>query len=134
MAHLARQNAEESVDEAVAVIQRDYYKEVNQYADDFIERIKEGEWDNRDDFIDSFNQEIDGAARVIYTWQAQLGLLVSENDDAGIESLGPDGFDWSSGIPWSALMYFAFEADIYEAMDRKDFDVNDDELFEPDDE
>lgn len=122
------------VDDAISVLYRDYYGDVNQYADDFIERIQAGEWDDRDDFMDSMHEEIDGAARVIYTAQAQRGLLVSENADAGIDSLGPEGFDWSSGIPYSALMYFAFEQDIYEAMERKDFDINDDEIFEQDDE
>lgn len=122
-----------SVDEAISAIKRDYYQDVNNRADYFIERIKEGEWDDRDDFIESFDQEIDGDSRVIYTYKARLGLLVSDNEDAGIESLGVDGFDWSNGTPYSALMYFAFQQDINEAMDRKGFDINDYELFEEED-
>lgn len=121
------------VDNAIQVIKADYYKDVASHADDFIERIRSGEWDDRDDFFDSFDEEIDGAARVIYTWNAKLGLLVSDNEDAGIEELGVDSFDWSSGTPYSALMLYAFRQDIIEAMDRKGFDVNDDELFEAED-
>lgn len=121
---------EQQEQDAINVLYRAYYSEVNAWADEFIGRIKEGEWDSRDDFIDSMDEEIDGARRVIITYQAQKGLLVSENDDIGIEDLGVDGFDWSGGIPWSQLMYFAFRQDIIDAMDRKDFDINDDELFE----
>jgi len=120
-----------SVDEAVAVLQRDYLKEVNEYAKDFDDRIAEGEWDDRDSFIQSMDEEIDGAQRVIYTYRARLGLLASDNEDAGIDEMGVDGFDWSAGTPYSALMYFAFRQDIMEHMDS---DIDDDETFEEADE
>lgn len=120
----------ESVEKAVAVLQRDYQKEVNEYAKEFDDRIAAGEWDDRDDFLESFDQEIDGSQRVIYTWRARLGLLASDNEDVGIDELGVEGFDWSSGTPYSALMYFAFRRDILEAMES---DVDDDDTFEEDD-
>ena len=117
----------DKTDKAVAVLTRDYLAEVNRYAKDYIEEIKKGEYDDRDDFLERLDEDIDGAQRVIYTWRARLGLLVSDNHDIGIDELGAEGFDWSQGIPYSALMYFAFRADIVEAMGRFDFDVNDDD-------
>lgn len=119
------------VNDALTVIRKTYYDEVRTWASDFDKRIAEGEWEDREDFIEAFDQEIDGSQRVIYTFQARLGLLASDNEDAGIEELGPESFDWSAGIPYSQLMFFAFRQDIIDAMES---DIDDDETFEDDDE
>ncbi len=122
-----------TIDQAMGAIQRDYYKDVNNQADDFIERIKAGEFDDREHFFDTLNEDLDGAGRVIYTFKARLGLLASDNEDVGIDELGTEGFDWSGGIPYSALMFFAFRADVIERIEQRDIDLDDDDTFEWDD-
>ena len=129
-----RRNNDISQDEAISALTREYYSEVNRWADDYAKEIEDGEFEDRDEFIERLEQDVDGAQRVIYTFRAQIGLLVSDNADAGIDELGVESFDWSGGIPWSGLMYWAFRADILEALDRNGIDPFDDETFEPEDE
>jgi len=94
---------ESEVTAATAVLYRDYYSDVTDYGDEFIKRIKEGEFSNSSDFHESMEQELDGCARVIYTWQARLGLLSSENADAYFDE-GLGDLDCSEGIKYEELM------------------------------
>lgn len=104
-----------TVDEAVSVIRRDYYQDVLGLARDLAERMKAGEID---DFGDALHETVDGCARVIYTFQAKLGLLVSDNEDAGEEELGeaPDTVE--------ARMFWAMCADIRERLEASDIDLS----------
>jgi hypothetical protein len=126
--HTGDEVTERDVNDAVGVIRRDYYNEVEQWAEEYKERIENGEFEDREAFIEQMDQEVDGAQRVILTWHARLGLLVSDNEDLGFE----EGVVELSGddIPYSQLMYFAFRQDIIEQMGRIDVDVDDDEAFE----
>ena len=124
------QPTESEVRDAVAVITRDYYGDVQNLGDDLIQRIKDGEIPDADSFHDALHEDVDGTQRVIYTWQARLGVLVSENWDAGLE----EGIIELSGdtIPWEQLMYAAMERDVVEYMDREGFDPSDDDTYESD--
>lgn len=119
-----------TVQKAINTIQRDYHKDVHSWGDDFIAEIKNGEYDDREAFLEAFDERIDSAARVIYTQQAMLAVVASSNDEAawdeGIE------LDWSEGIPWSQLAFFAFRRDILEYLLDQEIDVDDDETFESD--
>src|SRR5512147_1548862 len=105
-------------------MRREYYEDVNNLASSIKEAYERGEIADRDSLIDHIHETVDGCARVIYTASAQEALLVSCNDSAGIDNLGADGFDWSSGIPWSQLAYFAVEADVMDALRDDGLDVN----------
>ena len=105
-------------------LQREYYADIKSIAEGIKEEYDRGEIDDRDSLLENIHQTVDGCARVIYTGRAQEALLVSRNDNAGIDALGADGFDWSDGIPWSALAYFAVEADVIEELSDMGLDVN----------
>ncbi len=116
---------EEMISSGIAMVEREYREAVSSYARDIAEACWRGEIEDNDHLVDYINETCDGSEWVIYTFKARLVLLVSDNEDAGIEALGADGFDWSAGIPWSALAYFAFEMDVSEALDRVEgFDRN----------
>ncbi len=83
----------------------------------------------REWFLQSLNETIDAQGRVIYTFQAQLGLLVTEHSGAYVEEYGAEGIAEDGDINWSRLMYAAMERDVYEYLDREGYDVNDPESW-----
>lgn len=126
---------ESTVQDAVSVIRRDYYDDVKGVADNIMERLKE-EYESdvrgeqlREVLIESMHETIDAQGRVMYTFSAKLGLLVTENAGAYIEDYGPEGAVMEGDLNWSALMFAAMERDVYEELDRRGFDVNDPESF-----
>ncbi len=121
-----------SVQDALAVLKRDYYADVASCAADYAKEIDEGKFSDRDEFIEAIDEYVDGAARVIYTHQAMLGVMSSDNDEAIFDEGMEVEFDGS--IPWSQIMYFAYRRDILEELDRLGYDVDDDATFEGSDE
>jgi hypothetical protein len=121
------QTFEKAVQDATGAIYQDYYADVRYLGDDLVERARDGEFYTEEDLMEALEQSVDGSQRVIYTFQAKLGLLVSENADYGIEELGAESFDWSDGIPYSALMYYALRQDVTDYLDRE-YDLE--EVFE----
>lgn len=113
-----------TVDRAYGIIQRAYYDDVKGLASSIKEYYDRGEISDREHLIERIDETVDGCARVIYTRSAQEALFISRNDNAGIEALGADGFDWKDGIPWSGLAYFAVHADVIEALEEMGLDVN----------
>ena len=105
-------------------MRREYYADIEGIAKDIKDEYDRGQIDDREALMDYIHETVDGCDRVIYTHSAQECLLVSENDNAGIEALGADGFDWKDGIPWSQLAYFAVEADVFAELERMGLDVN----------
>ena len=127
-----RDDDEVSVDRAMDIIRQSYYNEVREWAEDYDKRIAKGEWSDREEFIEALEQDVDSAARVIYTFQARVGLLCSRNEDAYFEEFGDsEGVCTKDGIEYSKLMYFAFCADIFEHMES---DIDDDDTFAEDEE
>lgn len=101
---------EEDVKAAVDVIRREYYQEVRQYGDDLLEMVKSGEISDDQALTERLEQDVDSSARVIYTFQSKLGLLVSDNDEAYEQEFGeppPDD---------ARQMYAAMIADIRDYM------------------
>lgn len=126
---------ESTVQDAVSVIRRDYYDDVKGVADNIMERLKE-EYESdvrgeqlREVLIESMHETIDAQGRVMYTFQAKLGLLVTDNAGTYLEEYGAEGALLGDDINWSALMFAAMERDVYEELDRRGFDVNDPESF-----
>jgi DNA replication initiation complex subunit (GINS family) len=110
------QHPTETVDEAVSAIRRDYYSDVSSMAKDLAERMKAGEIE---DFEDALHEDCDGCARVIYTFQAKLGLLASDNEDAAEDSLGEHEAKLLSP---EQRMFFALEADIRQELNARGVD------------
>ena len=105
-----------------------YWDDVKGMAESLVDEIPNMD---RDEWLQHMNESIDGSSTVIYTHEAKKCLNETNNETAGIDSLGADGFDYTNGIPWSAFAYFAFEADVLEEIDRLGVDVNDDDTFGP---
>src|SRR5689334_17926019 len=120
---------EVTVDEATSAITKDYYEDVKDVGDDVIRAIKDGEITDSEGADDYLHDSIDGTQRVIYTWQARLGLLASENSDAYFEE-GMGELVCKDGIPYEQLMYYAMKADVHEYLDREGVDLNDDDTYE----
>jgi hypothetical protein len=115
-----------TVEEAKRVLRAEYYGDVRSTAEELIEACKSGEIADREALFDRIHEECDGSAWIIYTANAQQVLMFSDNDDAGIEELGADSFDWKNGIPWSQLAFYAMERDVFDMLDALGLDVNDD--------
>jgi hypothetical protein len=114
-----------SFNDAMGAIRKWYYSEVKEWADEFDKRIEKGEFDDREDFMERFDEETDSAGIIIYTQQAKGVLFASDNEDAYEEEFG----EAAPTVEAAALM--AFRRDIMEAMDS---DTNDDETFEAEEE
>lgn len=116
--------SERQVQDAVSVITRDYYADVRALGDDLIDRIQDGEIERMDDFGDELHETVDGAQRAIYTFQARLGLIASENHDAYFEE-GLGDLDCKESVPYEVLMFYALQKDVVEYMEREGFDPYD---------
>jgi len=96
---------EEDVNAAVSIIQRDYYQDVRDLGDSLKDEIKSGDIADAEQLEERINQDVDGSARVIYTFQAKLGMLVTDNDEAYEE------FDFENPTV-EQKMYCAMVADV----------------------
>lgn len=83
-----------------------YWDEVRSCAKDYLKRAEEGEFKSDEELRESFEQYVDGAQMIIYTWWARVVLVCSNNpeawEDVGIER--PEDATQAA--------YFAFMADI----------------------
>ncbi len=120
------QEQQNRIEDAQRVLREDYYRDVQAVAENLKQQIDDGDFDDREAFLDALHETIDGHRRVIITWQAMQGVIFSSQDaDLGIEEYGADAFDLSDGIPWSQLMYPIFERDVIETLETMGVDVND---------
>jgi hypothetical protein len=108
-----RAPTEQQVKDAVAVLTRDYYSDVEGVVNELESQIKDGTIRTREQADEWIHETVDGHQRVIYTWQAKMGLLVSENEDAMAEELGESDV---SPDP-SVRMYWAMKKDVEEAVE-----------------
>jgi len=118
----ANEVTEADVKAAESILTMDYYNDVRSVARGLAQSMKDGEVD---EFSDALHEAVDGTQRVIYTWQARCGLLVSDNADAYIEEFGEEGVVANGAIAWERLMFAAMEADVIKELDIRSVDVND---------
>ena len=140
---MSRQEKASAVNGAVSIIRQDYYEDVTGAAESIVEEAREqykkgegltGE-DLRESVLENIHETIDSQQRVIYTFQAQLGLLISDNSGAYVEEYGSEGATSEGDLNWSGLMFVAMEQDVMEKLSDMDFDVNDpEEYFEEEEE
>lgn len=109
-------------DAATRILSLDYDQDVLGVAADLARQMKEGEVD---DFHDALHQAVDGSARVVYTWQAKLAVILSENGDAYFEELGEEGACSKDGINWERIAFAAMERDVVQALEARSADPND---------
>lgn len=106
-----------TVDEALRVLRADYYSDIRGLALEARQAMAEGLINQhlgrgRElDLSDWLHEAIDGHHRVIYTLQAKIGLLCSDNEDAYQEEMG------EPAPSVEAQCYFAMRADVMEHLD-----------------
>ena len=120
------QTVQNRIEDAQRTLRTDYYEDVRSVADDLRQQIDDGDFEDREQFVDVLHETIDGHRRVIITWQAMLGVVFSSQDsNLAIEEFGADSIDFSECIPWSKLMFPIFERDVIEMLETLGVDVND---------
>jgi len=77
-----------SVDAALSVLNRDYFDDVRGIAEDCKRAVKDGEVSNDEELSDYLHQTVDGHERVIYTYQARIGLVCTDSVDAYEDETG----------------------------------------------
>lgn len=94
------------VDEALRVLNHDYWDDVRGIVDDLGRAIHDGEITDDESFYEYLDETTDGHQRVIYTHQARLGLCFTNNADAYEEEFGekPPSVE--------AQMLYALRADV----------------------
>jgi hypothetical protein len=108
-----------ALDLATRIIRADYGADVEGIGESIIDAIKVGEVTDSDSLHERIAYEVVGTQRVIYTYQAKLGLLASDNEDAYDEESGEEG-----GTPEQRI-YYAMCRDVREWL--KDLhDIGDD--------
>lgn len=120
---MARKDTDELINSGINELRKAYYGAIKDLAQDYKERINDGEFDDRESLLDDIHQSIDGWEWVIYTHKAKIVVLVSDNSEYSLD----EGLVELSGneIPWPQLAYGAIEADLYEQLDAEGVDVND---------
>lgn len=103
-----------TVDQAVQAIRADYYTDIADYVLEarkaMAEAFIKGE---AFDLHDWLHDACDGSARLIYTFQARLGLLASDHEDAMEDATGEAG-------TVEQRMYYAMQADIIDRLPADD--------------
>lgn len=94
-----------TVDQALSVIRRDHFDDVRGIAEEVTRAVKDGEVDE-DGFYDYIHEQCDNSQRVIYTFQAKLGMLCTNHDSAYQDELG------EPAATVEAAMYMALIADV----------------------
>ena len=113
---------DDDVKKAYDVMYAEYYQDVRETAKSFAKDLKSGDVD---EFSDALHELCDSDQRVIYTFKARVGLLVSDNEDAYMEQTGEPPPVEGDTINYSAMMFYALQQDIIECLERNGVDVND---------
>jgi hypothetical protein len=114
-------------DRAINLLRAAYYGEIRDLAREVRGLVNEGELKDSEDVDTWIHETLDGHQFVIYTAQAQEVLFISSNDGYGAE----EGLvNFSNGIPWEQLAYWAMRQDLLEQLDALEVDVNNPEKNE----
>jgi len=110
------------VAKASSVLQKDYWDDVRYLAECIQYEVKDGEITSMEQLQDRLHEDCDSAQRVIYTHQAKLALVFSDNDEAWDEEFGGE-------MPnWSQLAYCAFYRDVQESLNVEECESCNDAL------
>ena len=100
-----------------------YWQDVFFYASNLVDEVIEEGLDY-DSVIDRLHESVDGSQRVIYTHQAKMCMVYTDNEDSYQDDFGVEGMVNASGINWSGLAFAAFRQDIIDHLNRNDYDLN----------
>lgn len=120
--------SERDLNAAMEVIRRDYMCDVNDLAEEALDQIVDGRVTSPEEFTDWLHETVDGARRVVITFQAKLGLLATDNAEAYEEDFG----EAPAGV--EQAMYAALQRDVFEVLDTNDVDPGDEDTYEPEEE
>lgn len=109
-----------TVSQAWDIIKADYWDDVQNVTDAIISRMKDGEITDPEEWDTAIREFVDGTQRVIYTWQAKVGLLCTDNADA-FQDVGLDSIVTDGDINWAALMFWAMRRDVEEQLDAEGY-------------
>jgi hypothetical protein len=110
---LTERQATRVIELGVDLIRKDYWADVRGVTAGLIERVKEGEISDQEGLEQALNEAVEGTQRVIYTFQAKLGMLATNNPDAW-EELGLE----SPTV--EQMMFCAMEADVRAQLEAED--------------
>ena len=88
-----------------------YWADVRGIVEDLEDRARSGEIENEEELYEAAHETIDGAGRVIYTHQAKLALVHSDNAGAYADDFGGEEPNWS------AMAFCAMRRDVAERME-----------------
>jgi len=111
---LAKPEPEPTVDDAIRILNRDYFDDVRGIVEDCKRAIRDGEVSSDDELRDYLHESVDGCQRVIHTFQARCGLLSSDHPDAYEDETGERPSDVS------VQMYWALMADVNDRLESYD--------------
>ncbi len=121
-----RELASAALEDAKRVCMADYFSDVRNVAEEFIQKWRDGEFSDRDEAIQWIDESVDGSSRVMYTHEAIECIRFSDNDSAGPDEMGAEIAVKDGSINWSGMAYFAFRADIMDRIGAEDdIGVND---------
>lgn len=119
--HLARlyvqdNNGSDAVaKEAFDVLNANYWADVRGCAADFLKQAKNGDFKNDEELTEQFQQYVDGAQNVIYTFWARITVLCTNNPDAYEDEFGEAPKDDSQRAYASFMADIAAHPDMEEA-------------------
>lgn len=112
-------SSEELHEDAMRVLNREYWEGVRGLAKEVAERVK----DEGGDRSDILHEVVDGSYWVIYTHANFQVLMCSSYHDAYTEDFGEIPGDGRDGINWAALAYAALARDVSEQVDAEMSDL-----------
>jgi hypothetical protein len=111
------------VNAALSVLRADYYSDVLSVAEDLAQQMQEGDIEDEEELRERMSDAIDSTQRVIYTMQAKIGLICSDNADAYYDAMGELPIE-DGQLKWEAMMFMAMERDVEERLSAS-IDIND---------
>lgn len=115
---------QETLSDAMQVLRADYFKDVEEIGEEIKNQLKAGDIPDRDRFLEAVDEATADDGRVIYTQQAMLCLVFSENADAFFEEFGEIPKAGNS-VNWSAIACMAFRRDVLDWLAHNGVEAND---------
>lgn len=112
---------DEQHEDAMRVLNAEYYQGVRGIAEELAQRVKDGEIKDQDGWQQAMHEAVDGSYWVIYTHANFQVLMCSSHHDAYSENFGEAPVT-GSDINWAALAFAALEQDVQEHAEEPDWD------------
>lgn len=98
------------------ITEREYFEQVQDVADECLERAKKRYTDDGQDMSEAFDEIlheiIDGHEWIIYTWKARQILMISPNESACVDDFGAESVVRDGRIHWEGMAFCAMHRDV----------------------